>query len=133
MNYKKLLISGLAGGALNFFLMWFLTSFLTNASFPPVGNVPLLNYLMGSLIIGLLLAYVFIRFGDVKTFMSGLTNGLILGILFGAFSVLLDLFNLFSTELAMIAWQIVITLVIASLTGGVVGYLIGKINDTHIG
>jgi hypothetical protein len=127
MNYKKLLISGLAGGALNFFLMWFLTSLLPNASFPPAGNVPLLNYVLGSLVIGVLLAYVFIRFGDVKTFMSGLTNGLILGIIFGIFSVLLDLFNLFSTEMAMIAWQIVITLIIAGLTGGLVGYLQGKV------
>jgi len=127
MNYKKLLISGLAGGALNFFLMWFFTSLLPNASFPPAGNVPLFNYVLGSLVIGLLLAYVFIRFGDVKTFMSGLTNGLILGIIFGIFSVLLDLFNLFSTEIAMIAWQIVITLIIAGLTGGLVGYLQGKV------
>ena len=127
MNYKKLLISGLAGGVLHFLLMWLFTGILPNAEFPPQGEVSLFNYFVASLVIGILLAYVFIRFGDVTTFKSGLTNGIILSIFFGIFSVLLDLFTLFSSQLAMVGWQMLLTLIIAGLTGGLVGYLVGKV------
>ena len=132
MKTSKLLMAGVAGGVTYFilgFLLYglLLMDFFTRNATVNVSreNMVWWSLILGNLLLGFLLAYVFGKWANIKTFMGGLTGGAIFGILFAGG---LD-FTMHGTSDMMtmtgILVDIVVNTVMIAITGGVVGLVLG--------
>ncbi len=140
MNTKKLFIGGFTGGILFFFLGWLvygmlLTDFMEKNAGTATGvsrgeDVVMWALVLGNLLFGFLLSYIFVRAG-ISSFGSGLATGAIIGLLFSA-SIDLIMYgttNLMNTT--AIAADVAAFTVISAITGGVVGALLGTGQRTN--
>ena len=133
MDIKKLLIGGIAGGVVFFLLGWLvygilLMDFMANHT-GTAGNVAraepdFLYLIIGNLVIGFLITYIFLK-ANVNTLISGIFTGGILGLLM---SVGFDCIN-YATTTTMsktgMAADVVATTVMSAITGGIIAILIG--------
>ena len=132
MNTNKLLVGALLGGVAYFLLGWVLYGMLfaeTMASMMPgmatvqraEADVNMVAMVVGNLVAGLLLAYIFEKWAAVRTFMGGLVAGATVGFLvaFGYDSVLHGVTT-------MATWSgVILDSVIYAVMSGVAGGLIG--------
>lgn len=136
MKTSKLLYAGLAGFAAYFLLGWLLYGVLTMSYFegqtPEAAravsrgeNMVWWSLLLGNLIIGFFLAFVFSRWANIKTLRGGLIGGAIIG----AFIMAGIDFTMYGTmdisTLPGIFVDIIVGTVMWALTGGVVGWVLG--------
>jgi hypothetical protein len=136
MKTSKLLYAGLAGFVAYFLLGWLLYGVLTMSYFE--GQTPEVardvsrgdsmvwwSLLLGNLIIGFFLAFVFLRWANIKTFAGGLIGGAIIG----AFIVAGIDFTMHGTmdimSLPAVFVDVVVGTIMWALTGGVVGWVLG--------
>ena len=137
MNTNKILISGLVGAVVAFFLGFLFYGVLLNSFFLANsgsatgvmrGDTEMLwiPMILGHLSWGLLLAFIYVHWANISTFITGAKGGAILGLLIGA---TFDLINLGSTNImnatGAIA-DIVVMVVITAITGGVIGWFLGR-------
>jgi len=134
MKISKLLIAGIGGGVTFFLLGWLLYGMLLMDFFGkqsivnvmrPDGEMVWWALILGNLVLGVFLAYIFMRWASIKTFMSGLGGGAVIG---GFLAVSMNL-SYYGTSAMMtltghIADMAVYTIMMA-ITGGVVGWLLG--------
>lgn len=136
MKTSKLLYAGLAGFVAYFLLGWLLYGVLTMSYFE--GQTPEVardvsrgdsmvwwSLLLGNLIIGFFLAFVFLRWANIKTFAGGLIGGAIIGafIMAGIDFTMYGTMNI--STLPGIFVDIIVGTVMWALTGGVVGWVLG--------
>lgn len=136
MKTSKLLFGGLAGFVAYFLLGWLIYGMLLMGYFegqtPEAAravsrgdNMLWWSLLLGNLIIGFFLAYVFSRWASIKTFLGGLAGGAIIG----AFVVAGIDFTMHGTmdisTLPGLIVDIVAGTAMWALTGGVVGWVLG--------
>jgi len=134
MKTSKLLWAALAGGVVYFLLGWLvygmlLMDFFEKNSGGATGvmreQMVWWSLILGNLLVGCLLAWVFGRWAGIKTFMGGLVGGLVLGFLvsaaydFTGFGVM----NLNNLQGAIV--DIVVNTLMMGITGGVVGWVLG--------
>lgn len=131
---NKILLAALAGAASQFFLGWLSYALLANvymANMGPAKDVmkdpPVFwAMILGNLLIGLLVAIIFGRWANIKTFATGAVAGAVLGLLMtGSFDLMYygstNIFTLGGVFLDVISFTI-----ITGITGGVVGWLLGR-------
>ena len=138
MNWTKLLIAGVVGAAVAFILGWlswgylFMDFFQSNAG-TATGvdrgeDMLWIPMIVGHLAWGFLLAYIFEKWAQIGTFMTGLKAGATIGFM-TAFAF--DFISYGSTNLTNLTGVIVdiaLMTVITAIVGGVVGMLLGKGN-----
>ena len=141
MNTKRFLIGGLSAGIV-FFLLGYLfygtllTDFFNENSGSATGvnrNPESMIYwslILGNLIFGFLLAYVFEKAG-IRSFVGGFTTGGVVGFLVAAG---ID-FTLYGTTNLMnttgLAVDIAVTTIMAAIAGGAGGAVMGSLNKTR--
>lgn len=136
MNTKAIL-AGLAGGVFAFFGGWLvygilLMDFTSSHAIPHEGvmkNPPDMIFLViSNLSWGYLLAYIFYKWANIKTFGAGFTGGLIISFLvvFMIDTSLYAFYNL--SDLTGTVADILIGSVFGGLIGGVVGWVLGTGN-----
>lgn len=134
MKISKLLIAGIGGGVAFFLLGWLLYGMLLMGFFEkntlvnamrPEGEMVWWALILGNLVMGIFLAYVFMRWAGIKTLMGGLIGGATIGAFLGV-SMNLTYFgtSAMMTMSGHIADMVVYTIMLA-ITGGVVGWLLG--------
>lgn len=136
MNYRKTLIAGLAGAIVAFFLGWlvwgiafadFFDSHSGSATGVSRGDDMLwVPMILGHLAYGLLFAVIYGRWAQITTFWSGAKAGAVIGFLIVTAH---DLMNYGMSNLADLTATIVdilLATVIAAITGGVVGWMLGR-------
>lgn len=131
MDTKKLLIGTLAAFVASFvmaFLIYglILTDYMVeNASQQAEGNM--LYILLGHLVLSFLLAYIFVNWATISTFMGGLKGGAIIGLLLslGMGLTFLGGSNIYS-GIAPVLVDTLSGLLIWGVAGGVAGWAIGK-------
>lgn len=136
MKTSKLLFAGLAGFATYFILGWLLYGALLMNYFegqtPEAArgisrgdNMLWWSLILGNLIVGFFLAFVFSRWASIKTFMGGLIGGAIIG----AFVIGAVDFTMHGTmdmmSLPAVFVDVLVGTVMWALTGGVVGWVLG--------
>ena len=130
MKTKNFLASGIAGGIANFFLGWLFYGIIFKDSFPqPVeSSQSMLMIALGSITFGLFIAYIFTKWAQISTIMSGAKAGAVLGLLlslsYNFFGMAMNAnatFQIFGTDLG-------ISIISTAITGAVIGYANGKMS-----
>ena len=128
MNAKNFLVSGVVGGIVNFLLGWLFYGILFESQFPVTGEMNMTMIVLGSLVGGLFVAYIFTKWAHINNWMTGIKSGAILGLFLALY------WNFFinvkkSTD--YIDWQIfgldtVLTIVLTALTGAAIAIVCNK-------
>lgn len=132
MKTSKLLLAGLVGGVVYFALGFLIYGLLMKDAMSGMSAVMRADAdvqwwagILGNLVMGVFLAWVFARWANVRTLMGGLTAGAIIGAFMAS-----------SYDLSMYAWttlmdmkglimDIVISTLMTAVAGGVVGWMLG--------
>ncbi len=141
MNTKKFLIGGIVGGVVYFLLGWLFYGHLLAQYFHDhpgtvIADKPMDQFIwwaliLGNLLSGFLLAYVFSKSG-VSSLSSGLITGGILGFLM---SSSFDLIRYATSNIISKHWacaDVATFTVISAITGAVVGAVMGMGNKTTV-
>lgn len=129
MNAKKFLVSGVVGGIVNFLLGWVLYGIVFSDQFPVNGEMNMTMISLGSLVWGLFVAYIFVKWAHISIWQTGLQAGAVIGLFLGLY------WNFFYNTMkttADINWQtvgldIVLTIVTTALCGAAIAIVVGKI------
>ncbi len=128
MNAKNFLISGIVGGIVNFLLGWLLYGIIFESQFPVTGEMNMTMIALGSLVGGLFVAYIFAKWAHISNWKTGLQAGAVIGLFLALYY---DFYYNAMKSNADIDWQnmgldIVITIVMTSLTGAVIAFVLDK-------
>lgn len=132
MQTNKLLLGTLAGGVTYFiagFLLYglLLMKFFEANSASDIMKDPMAWWalILGNLVWGFTLTYIFARWANISTFMGGLTAGALLGFLI-ALSVDLSMYGTSNiSNLTATLVDPIVNGVMTGLTGGVIGWVLG--------
>jgi hypothetical protein len=137
MDTKKILIAGLVGGVIAFFLGWLLFGILMKDMMPePIAgfmrdesDMIMWAMVVSNLLFGLLFAFVFVQWANISTFLSGAKAGAILGFLIaGSYDFSFYAMSyMFKTTTSLIA-DILMATLWSAIIGGVVGWWLGRGN-----
>lgn len=124
MNVKNFLLAGLAGGITDFLLGWLFYGILFHDYFG--GAEPNLTFIFaGCMTFGFLISYIFNKWANISTLITGAKGGAVLGLIIGLME------NFFRTAMSgdSIDYQmIVVDVVICLLIGAGVGAIVGIVN-----
>ncbi len=130
MNTKKILVSGVVGGIVNFLLGWLFYGILFESQFPikegEVMNITMIA--LGSLVGGLFVAYIFTKWAHISNWTKGLQAGAIIGLFlalyydfyYNAMKATADI------DCQTLGLDVVITIVYTALSGAVIAIIIDK-------
>lgn len=135
MDIKKLVVGGIVGGILFFFLGWLLygmllMDFMNNNPGVVSGyskETPDFLYLaIGNLLSGFMMAYIFIK-ANINTLMGGLIMAAVVGLLMAASydCMIYATTNLYSKK--MMLADVLASTAMSAVAGAVVGLLMGKL------
>jgi putative flippase GtrA len=127
INTKNFIIGGVVGGMVYFFLRWLIYGVLISTQYPPSGDAGLISILLGSLTIGFLITFLFQKYKQITTPLTAFRSGLKLGVFFGLINVFFQNTDLFSAEIPMMVWEILITIIVTSFTAGAIGFVLHKL------
>ncbi len=137
MNSQKFVIGSLAGGITLFFLGYLiygmaLSGFFTQHSLAPAGAMKAMSELvwwaliLGNLVSGALLTYIFLKIGSINSFGSGATTGAAIGFFM---SLGMDLIR-YATEnafdLTALVVDVIVGVVMTAIAGGVIAAVLGR-------
>lgn len=134
---SKTIIAGILGGICSFLLGWLLYGIVfKNMMADMMGSATgvmrsdsemvFWALLLGNLLIGCLVAYIFNCWASISTFMGGLTGGATIGLLFTVAFDLIFYATTNVTTISGIAVDVVINLLIWAISSGVVGWWLGR-------
>lgn len=130
MNTKNLLLSGIVGAIVNFFLGWLFYGIIFKDAFPQPdpGAQAMLMIFLGCLTGSLFIAYIFTKWAQISTASTGFKAGAIIGLFMG---LQFNFFNLMdaSNSIQTAALDVVITIVLVAIVGGVIGATLGKLES----
>lgn len=128
MKAKNFLASGVVGGLVYFVLGYLFYGLLLKDLFqsPDMDSEQLVMIFLGCMTYGLFISYVYNKWAQITTMMTGAKAGIIIGLFLALF------FNFFNTAmnpeatLEMFAADTVVTMITTAITGGVIGMINGK-------
>lgn len=137
MTIKKILLAGLAGGIIYFFLGWFfygtlLMNFMTEnaGSATGVAKEPMLMWALalGDLSWGFLLAVIFGHWTSIRTWLAGAKAGATIGLLMGAGIdlIMYGTSNLYNFTALVV--DVIVVIVMTAISGAVVAVILGTEN-----
>jgi hypothetical protein len=134
MNTNKILVAGLIGGVFSFFFGWLVFGILLKDMMPS-GMASVLRaeadmimwaMIVSNLVWGLLMAFIFVQWASITTWMSGAKAGAILGLLIATaydmnFYAMTTMFTLQD-----VVMDIVMNTLFVAVMGAVVGWWLGR-------
>jgi hypothetical protein len=130
MKTKNFLISGLAGGIVDFLLGWLFYGILFKDYFPAPAEEStqtMILILLGCITFGLFVAYIFTKWAQITTAATGAKAGAIIGLFLALF---MNFFNMaMNTEATtqMFAMDVGVSIVMSAIVGAVIGAVNGKL------
>ena len=129
MNVKNFVISGIAGGFIEFILGWLFYGILFKDSFPSNGTENMLLIFLGCMTFGFLLSYIFIKWAHISNWKTGLTAGAIIGLFIALY------FSFFANSMKtmdelniqLMALDTAITVVMSAIVGSTIAFVSGKL------
>jgi hypothetical protein len=138
MDIKKLVIGGITGGILYFFLGWLvygnlLAEFMKTHPGTVTGverameDMNWMYLVIGNLLSGFLIAFIFVK-GNVNSLVNGLVTGVILGLLMSAAfdCIMYATTNIISKK--MMLADVLASGAMGAVVGAIVGLVLGKLN-----
>lgn len=129
MNAKNFLVSGIVGGIVDYLLGWLFYGIIFKDEFPVTGELNLTMIALGSLTVGLFIAYIFTKWAQISTMQTGLQAGAVIGAFLALY---FDFFINAMKATADINWQtlgldVLITIVMSALVGATIAFVNGKL------
>ncbi|OWY19103.1 hypothetical protein C7N43_31520 [Sphingobacteriales bacterium UPWRP_1] len=134
MNLNKILLAGLAGGVVSFFLGWIIYGMLLRGAFEPQYTTPIMRpdnemvfwaLILGNLSCGMLYSYIFGRWAGISNWMTGAQAGAVIGLLIGMYYD----FTMYATANVMTLqgtlMDLVVCVVMGAAVGAVVAFVLG--------
>lgn len=129
MNVKNFVISGIAGGFIEFILGWLFYGILFKDSFPSNGTENMLLIFLGCMTFGFLLSYIFIKWAHISNWKTGLSSGAIIGLFIALY------FSFFANSMKtmdelniqLMALDTAITVVMSAIVGATIAFVSGKL------
>ncbi len=129
MNVKNFVISGIAGGFIEFILGWLFYGILFKDSFPSNGTENMLLIFLGCMTFGFLLSYIFIKWAHISNWKTGLSSGAIIGLFIALY------FSFFANSMKtmdelniqLMALDTAITVVMSAIVGATIALANGKL------
>lgn len=139
MSIKKVTIAGIAGGVVAFFLGWlifgillmdFMSEHMNTTLNRPETEFIWWAMIASNLIWGITYAYIFNRWANVNSLAGGFGAGAIIAFLFClAFAFSFYSMTTLYNDLTAVAVDVAANTVMGAVTGGVIGFVLGKIKD----
>jgi len=119
---KKILLSGIVGTIVYYLLGWLVYGFILPEK--STGEESMLFIFLGCLFYAFLIAYVFCKLAQLTSFKTGLTAGLVMGILY---AMVWYFFMNWEFKPMAIIEEIIIGGLMTAVLGGAVAYVNGKV------
>ena len=119
---KKILLSGIVGTIVYYLLGWLVYGFILPEK--STGEESMLFIFLGCLFYAFLIAYVFCKLAQLTSFKTGLTAGLVMGILY---AMVCYFFMNWEFKPMAIIEEIIIGGLMTAVLGGAVAYVNGKV------
>ncbi|GGI57944.1 hypothetical protein [Winogradskyella haliclonae] len=131
MNTKSFIAAGLVGGIVDWLLGWLFYGIIFADKFPqPDAESNAMIYItLGCLAFGFFISYIYNKWANISTFGTGLKAGAIIGLFMGLISNFFRLAEQASENFEMFGIDLAISIVMAALVGGVVGFVNGKVGS----
>ncbi|WP_299114510.1 hypothetical protein [uncultured Winogradskyella sp.] len=131
MNTKSFIIAGLVGGIVDWLLGWLFYGIIFADKFPqPDAESNAMIYItLGCLAFGFFISYIYNKWANISTFGTGLKAGAIIGLFMGLISNFFRLAEQASDNFEMFGIDLAISIVMAALVGGAVGFVNGKVGS----
>lgn len=125
MKLSHFIVGSIAGSIVYFLLGWFAYGILFKDLYPQDGNMVLI--FLGCLFFAALLAYVFTKWANISTWMTGAKGGAAIA-LFYALSMNFFMYASREPNYQNIATDVIITVVMGAITGAVIAMVLGMMN-----
>jgi len=125
MKMKNFLVSGIAGGLVDFLLGWLLYGVLFKDLYPQGENMNLVLIFLGCMTFGLFVSYIFTRWAGITNLTKGLTTGGIIG-LFTSLSMNFFMYATMTLNIQNMAIDVVLSTILAACVGTTVAFVNGK-------
>lgn len=125
MKISNFVAGTIAGSMIYFLLGWVAYGMLFTDLYPQEGNIAFV--FLGCLFFAALLVYVFAKWANISTWMTGAKAGAIIGF-FYALSMNFFMYSSREPNYQNIFTDVVITVVTAAITGAVIGIILGIMN-----
>ncbi len=128
MKIKNFLVSGIAGGIVDFLLGWLFYGiiFLNTFPQPEESSETMLFIFLGCITFGLFVSYIYSQWAQISTAATGLKAGAIIGLFVGLFYNFFNLAMMPETTLKLAALDVGISVVMTAIIGAVIGIVNGK-------
>ena len=131
MKTKNFLVSGVVGGIVDFLLGWLFYGILFKDFFPQPeeSSNTMVMIFLGCITFGLFVAYIYTKWAQITTAVTGAKAGAIIGLFVGLF------FNFFNMAMnsgatgQMFAMDVGISIVMTAAIGAVIGLVNGKLGE----
>jgi len=125
MNIKNFIIGGIVGGIATNLAGWLFYGVLFVNQFPQGEEMDMKMVLLGCMTYGFLLSYIFTKWANIKTAMSGLGAGAVLGLIIGIWS------NFFQAAASgfnagLFALDVGVSVGMGAIAGLAIGFVLSK-------
>ena len=129
MKTKNFLVSGLAGGIVDFFLGYIFYGMLFKDSFPQPeeSTNSMVMIFLGCLTFGLFIAYIFTKWAQITTFGTGAKAGAVIGFFISLAMNLFDMAMSVDHSIQTTVLDVGIGIIMAAIIGAVIGLINGKL------
>lgn len=129
MKTKNFVVSGIVGGIVDFLLGWLFYGIIFIDTFPQPeesANTMLFIFL-GCLTFGLFVAYIYTKWAQITTALTGAKAGAIIGLFIGLFFNFFNLAMNASATMELAALDVLISIAMTSIIGSAIGAVNGKL------
>lgn len=129
MKTKNFLVAGIVGGIVNFLLGWLFYGFLFLDYFPnqAENNTDLIYIFLGCTMYGLFVAYIYTKWAQITTAMTGAKAGAIIGLFLALYFNFFGMAMMEEATFQMAALDTGISIVMSAIMGAVIGVVNGKL------
>ncbi len=129
MKTKNFLVAGLSGGIADFFLGWLFYGIIFKDVFPQPEEsiITMLFIFLGCITFGLFLAYIYIKWAQIATAVTGAKAGAILGLMMALYYNFFGMAMNSEATLQMAALDVGIGIVMTAIIGAIIGAVNGKL------
>lgn len=129
MNTKNFIVGGLVGGIVDWLLGWLFYGIIFADKFPQPDETTnaLLFITFGCFAFGFFISFIFNMWAQISTFTTGLKAGAYIGLFMGLIEGFFSLADQASPDFEISGLMLLISVIMASLVGGVIGAVNGKI------
>ena len=128
MKISDFIAGSVVGSIIYFLLGWLFYGVIFTDLYPQEGNMTFV--FLGCLFFAALLAYVFTKWANISTWITGAKAGAVIG-LFYALSMNFFMYSSVEPNYQNIFTDVAITLVMGAITGAVIGIVLGMMNKNQ--